>query len=148
MNVLFFKWWNFCHVQIECVRYFVQIYYSKLKHQRFLHYSSCRGYITFQGLPATIEVNASYLPYFAELNLYLWFAYRRGPVKYKFQTLYELDSLAVVNARDVGPCKNAFKILMFPDTRMFQADNPKTKVKFTWKRNQKIWGPGGWVKDA
>ena len=50
-------------------------------------------------------------------------------MKYKFQTLYELDSLAVVNARDVGPCKNAFKILMFPDTRMFQADNPKTKVR-------------------
>lgn len=49
-------------------------------------------------------------------------------MKYKFQSLYELDSLAVVNARDVGPCKNAFKILMFPDTRMFQADNPKTKV--------------------
>ena len=63
---------------------------------------------------------------------------RRGPVKYKFQTLYELDSLAVVNARDVGPCKNAFKILMFPDTRMFQADNPKTKVCAillnTWKQ--------------
>ena len=55
--------------------------------------------------------------------------FRRGPVKYKFQSLYELDSLAVVNARDVGPCKNAFKILMFPDTRMFQADNPKTKVR-------------------
>lgn len=52
----------------------------------------------------------------------------RGPVKYRFQTLYELDSLAVVNARDVGQCKNAFKILMFPDTRMFQAENPKSKV--------------------
>ena len=53
---------------------------------------------------------------------------RRGPVKYRFQTLYELDSLAVVNARDVGQCKNAFKILMFPDTRMFQAESQKAKV--------------------
>lgn len=54
--------------------------------------------------------------------------YRRGPVKYKFLALYELDSLAVVNVRDVGPVKNAFKVLMFPDTRMYQAENPKAKV--------------------
>ena len=53
---------------------------------------------------------------------------RRGPVKYRFQSLYELDNLAVVNAKDVGQCKNAFKILMFPDTRMYQAENPKAKV--------------------
>ena len=59
----------------------------------------------------------------------LSFAGRRGPVKYRFQTLYELDSLAVVNARDVGQCKNAFKVLMFPDTRVFQAETPKAKVK-------------------
>ena len=51
-------------------------------------------------------------------------------MKYKFQSLYELDSLAVVNARDVGPVKNAFKILMFPDTRMYQAESPKEKVTF------------------
>ena len=56
------------------------------------------------------------------------FACRRGPVKYRFQTLYELDSLAVVNVRDGVSVKNAFKILMFPDTRMFQAESPKAKV--------------------
>ena len=50
---------------------------------------------------------------------------RRGPVKYRFQALYELDNLAVVNVRDVGNCKNAFKVLMFPDTRMFVAETPK-----------------------
>ena len=49
-------------------------------------------------------------------------------MKYKFLALYELDSLAVVNVRDVGPVKNAFKVLMFPDTRMYQAENPKAKV--------------------
>ncbi|XP_071945087.1 exocyst complex component 8-like [Antedon mediterranea] len=55
---------------------------------------------------------------------------RRGPVRFKFQTLYELDSLAVVNVRDVGPVKNAFRILMFPDQRMFQANGPKTKKEW------------------
>ena len=49
-------------------------------------------------------------------------------MKYKFLALYELDSLAVVNVRDVGPVKYAFKVLMFPDTRMYQAENPKAKV--------------------
>lgn len=53
--------------------------------------------------------------------------YRKGPVKYKFQKLYELDSLAVVNVRDNVNIKNAFKILMFPDTRMFAAESPKAK---------------------
>ena len=53
---------------------------------------------------------------------------RRGPVKYRFESLCELDGLAVVNARDVGACKNAFRTLMFPDTRMFQAESIKEKV--------------------
>ena len=60
--------------------------------------------------------------------------FRRGPVKYRFEALYELDGLAVVNARDVANCKNAFKILMFPQSRMFQAESPKEKVgwKLDW----------------
>ncbi|ELU07335.1 hypothetical protein CAPTEDRAFT_141927 [Capitella teleta] len=61
------------------------------------------------------------------LMLTTWLPHRRGPVKYRLQCLYELDSLAVVNARDMGGVKNAFKILMFPDTRMFQAETPKAK---------------------
>lgn len=56
-----------------------------------------------------------------------WVPTRRGPMRYRFQGLYELDSLAVVNVRDAGPVKNAFKILMFPDTRMYQADSAKSK---------------------
>lgn len=52
---------------------------------------------------------------------------RHGPMRYRFQGLYELDSLAVVNVRDAGPIKNAFKILMFPETRMYQADSAKAK---------------------
>jgi hypothetical protein len=61
------------------------------------------------------------------LMIGVWLQHRRGPVKYRFQTLYELDSLAVVNVRDGVSVKNAFKILMFPDTRMFQAESPKAK---------------------
>eukprot|EP00058_Branchiostoma_floridae_P005069 XP_002590557.1 hypothetical protein BRAFLDRAFT_124535 [Branchiostoma floridae] len=56
-----------------------------------------------------------------------WIASRRGPVHYKFQALYELDSLAVVNIRDAGPMKNSFKVLVFPDCRVFQAESPKAK---------------------
>lgn len=52
---------------------------------------------------------------------------RKGPVKYKFQSFFKLDGLAVVNVRDIGSVKNAFKILMFPDARVYQCDSPKTK---------------------
>ncbi|CAI9734539.1 Hypothetical predicted protein [Octopus vulgaris] len=53
--------------------------------------------------------------------------HRRGPVRFRFQGLYELDSLAVVNVRDVDTVKNAFKILMFPDSRIYQTDSAKSK---------------------
>ena len=49
-------------------------------------------------------------------------------MRYKFHTLYELDNLAVVNVKDTNVVKNAFKLLMFPDTRLFQAESPKAKV--------------------
>lgn len=61
------------------------------------------------------------------LMMATWVPTRRGPMRYRFQGLYELDSLAVVNVRDAGPVKNAFKILMFPETRMYQADSAKSK---------------------
>lgn len=51
-------------------------------------------------------------------------------MRYRFQGLYELDSLAVVNVRDTGPVKNAFKILMFPESHMYQTDTAKAKVSF------------------
>ncbi|XP_076087158.1 exocyst complex component 8-like [Mytilus galloprovincialis] len=61
------------------------------------------------------------------LMIATWLPNRRGPVRYRFQGLYELDSLAIVNVRDAGPIKNAFKILMFPDAKMYQADGAKAK---------------------
>ncbi|GLV41624.1 Exocyst 84 [Carabus blaptoides fortunei] len=56
-----------------------------------------------------------------------WLPDRHGPVRYKFQVLYELGSLAVVNVRDLGPIKHAFKILAFPDTRVFQCSSSTSK---------------------
>lgn len=59
-----------------------------------------------------------------------WISSRRGPVRYKLETTYELGSLAVVNVRDLGPVKLAFKILAFPDTRVFQCSSASAKQ--TW----------------
>uniref|UniRef100_A0A8D2ZR21 Exocyst complex component 8 n=1 Tax=Scophthalmus maximus TaxID=52904 RepID=A0A8D2ZR21_SCOMX len=59
-----------------------------------------------------------------------WLPNRRGAVKYKYNALYELDSFAVVNVKDNAPMKDMFKILMFPDSRIFQAEN--SKIKKEW----------------
>lgn len=45
---------------------------------------------------------------------------RKGPVRYKFQALYELDNMAVVEVKDSDALRNAFKILMFPDSHLYQ----------------------------
>ena len=42
--------------------------------------------------------------------------------------MYELDSLAVVNVRDFGGIKYAFKLLVFPDARLFQCANSEAKL--------------------
>lgn len=61
------------------------------------------------------------------LMIATWIPHRRGPMRYRFQGLYELDGLAVVNVRDTGPVKNGFKILMFPESHMYQTDTAKAK---------------------
>lgn len=50
-------------------------------------------------------------------------------MKYIFEVIYELGSLAVVNVRDIGGSKHAFKLLIFPDTRVFQCTSGTAKVK-------------------
>jgi hypothetical protein len=55
---------------------------------------------------------------------------RKGPVRYKFQALYELDNMAVVEVKDSDTLQNAFKILMFPDSHLYQAESPD--LKQTW----------------
>ncbi|XP_075222918.1 exocyst complex component Exo84 [Lycorma delicatula] len=56
-----------------------------------------------------------------------WISNRRGPARYKFQTQYELGSLAVVNVRDLGNVRHAFKLLAFPDSRVFQCTSNQSK---------------------
>ncbi len=47
------------------------------------------------------------------------------PTRYKLETVYDVTNLAIVNVKDM---KNAFKLLAFPDTRVFQANSSQTKV--------------------
>lgn len=54
-------------------------------------------------------------------------ARRRGPVKYHFQALYELDNLAIVNIKNHDKVKFVFEIKMFPDSHMFQAESEAVK---------------------
>lgn len=57
------------------------------------------------------------------LMLTSWISNRRGPNRYKFQVSYPISTLAVVNVRDLGSVKQAFKVLAFPDTRVFQCNS-------------------------
>ncbi|CAG5044133.1 unnamed protein product [Parnassius apollo] len=64
------------------------------------------------------------------LMLSSWISNRRGPMRYKFQTSYPISTLAVVNVRDLGTVKQAFKVLAFPDTRVFQCNS--LAIKKDW----------------
>lgn len=55
-------------------------------------------------------------------------------MRYKFDDMYELGSLAVVNVRDLGSIKHAFKLLAFPDTRVFQCSSNSSKVKTEYEK--------------
>ena len=55
---------------------------------------------------------------------------RRGPVKYSFQGLYELENMAVVDMKDTDTFKFSFKILMFPDSYLYQAESEEDKRKW------------------
>ncbi|XP_062895910.1 exocyst complex component 8 [Mobula hypostoma] len=60
-----------------------------------------------------------------------WLPGRRGAgLRYRFDAVYQLDSFAVVNVKDAGPMRDMFKVLMFPDTRVFQAENAKVKKEW------------------
>lgn len=58
------------------------------------------------------------------------FRKRRGPVRYKFQSLYELDNMAIVDVKDSDTVQFAFKILMFPDSHLYQAENEEKKQEW------------------
>ncbi|XP_003701134.2 exocyst complex component Exo84 [Megachile rotundata] len=61
---------------------------------------------------------------------------RRGPPKYKMQAVYNLESLAIVNIRDLGTVKLAFKLLAFSDTRIFQCATATSKKDWLDKCEQ------------
>lgn len=61
---------------------------------------------------------------------------KRGPPRYKMQAVYNLQSLAVVNIRDLGTVKLAFKLLAFPDTRVFQCATATSKKEWLDKCEQ------------
>ncbi|XP_068699488.1 exocyst complex component 8-like isoform X2 [Montipora foliosa] len=52
---------------------------------------------------------------------------RRGPVRYKFLCLFELENVAVVNMASSEGLKYSFKVLLFPETHVYQADNKQLK---------------------
>lgn len=49
--------------------------------------------------------------------------------KYKFVSLFELDNIAVVNVKD-SSVKNAFKVLMYPLMKVYDANSPDSKKKW------------------
>lgn len=53
----------------------------------------------------------------------------RSGKKYKFVSLFELDNIAVINVKDAN-FKSAFKILMFPQTKVYDAETPVAKKKW------------------
>ncbi|XP_018562650.1 exocyst complex component 8 [Anoplophora glabripennis] len=60
----------------------------------------------------------------------------RGLMKYVYEVMYDLSSLAVVNVRDLGNVKHAFKLLIFPDTRVFQCSSNSNKKEWLDKFDQ------------
>ncbi|KAK9500474.1 hypothetical protein O3M35_001731 [Rhynocoris fuscipes] len=70
------------------------------------------------------------------LMITTWISDRRGPAKFKYECDYELGTLAVVNVRDLGNVKYAFKLLVFPDTRLFQCANHQSKEEWLRKLDE------------
>ncbi|CAG9814127.1 unnamed protein product [Phaedon cochleariae] len=60
----------------------------------------------------------------------------RSLMKYIYEIMYDLSSLAVVNVRDLGNVKHAFKLLIFPDTRVFQCSSNGNKKDWLDKFDQ------------
>lgn len=63
----------------------------------------------------------------------------KGTFEYKFEALYELYSVAVVNVKEAADLSCAFKVLVFPSSRLFSAPSAKLKKKWIevldeWKK--------------
>jgi len=56
-----------------------------------------------------------------------WLADRRGPVRYRLSSLYQLDQAPMVNVRDLAGVQNALKLLVQPEPRLFQCKDGEAK---------------------
>ncbi|XP_065061523.1 exocyst complex component 8-like isoform X2 [Rhopilema esculentum] len=55
---------------------------------------------------------------------------RDAPKKYKFNTMFDLNDVGIVNVRDGGGVRNCFKVLHGLDIWMFGAENRETKLQW------------------
>ena len=55
---------------------------------------------------------------------------RKGPIRYKYHTLMELDNMAVLSVLDTDFRKNTFRILLFPVSRTFRAASGAAKSQW------------------
>ncbi|XP_065559915.1 exocyst complex component 8-like isoform X1 [Artemia franciscana] len=58
-----------------------------------------------------------------------WKPHARGHQRYLVKSTYKQEEVAVVNVRNLEPVKDAFKILLPYETRVFQCADAETKVK-------------------
>ena len=55
---------------------------------------------------------------------------RKGPIRYKYQSLLELDNMAVLSVVDTDVMKNAFRILLFPISHTFKTTSSAAKKQW------------------
>ncbi|XP_022904628.1 exocyst complex component 8 [Onthophagus taurus] len=60
----------------------------------------------------------------------------RETSSFKFDVFYDLGTIAIVNVKDLGNVKQAFKLLAFPDTRVFQCKSSIIKKEWLDKLDQ------------
>ncbi|KAI4465406.1 exocyst complex component 8 [Holotrichia oblita] len=64
------------------------------------------------------------------------FGFSEESMSLQFEIYYDLGSVAVVNVRDLGNVKQAFKLLAFPDSRIFQCKSSAVKKEWLDKLDQ------------
>lgn len=54
-------------------------------------------------------------------------------MSYHLEQTYELENVGILNVPDSASVHNSFKLLKFPETRLFQCEDIKAKVFFSRK---------------
>ena len=100
-----------------------------------IHYGSLLELDPLEGTPLK-RVHAYLFNDVLMIASYMVSDQRRSHPKYKMQVIYDLKSLAVVNTKDHGAKNLGFKLLAFPDTRVFQCPSSKSKKDWFEKYEQ------------